>query len=145
MPCGAFQRHGNIFGEEWQIVGQIQRFKLGATEAVNQRVQQTVHVGQDHEAVEGHGGFVLSNRVPVLDPGDQEDHPGYSAGQEADGEDHHDRGDQEHRPPQLGFIPDGFLLEPLDDVDRAVDQDDEGDEDLGEEDHLSRAVYHVLD
>jgi len=144
VPRWADNRHSGAFHQEREITGEVETFKLGAGEAVDQRVQQTVHVGEHHEAVEGHGGFILPGLGPRFDPGDQQHHSGHGAGEEAEGEDHHDGGHQEHRPPQLGLVPDGLLPEPVDDVHRAVDEDDEGDDDLGEEDHFPQTVHHVL-
>lgn len=77
-------------------------------------------------------------------PGDQQKHPGYGAGEEAEGENHHDGGHQKDCSPQLGLIPNCLHPEPVDDVDCAVDKDDEGDDNLGKEDHLSHTVNHVL-
>lgn len=79
-----------------------------------------------------------------MDAGNQQNHPGNGAGEEAEGEHHHDGGHQEHRSLQLRPVAHGLFPEPVDDVHGAVDQDDEGDEDLGEEDHLSQTVRHIL-
>lgn len=144
MSRRAVHRRLTVFHQEGQILGEIKSFELGAAEAVDERVQQTVHVGQDHEAVEGHGRFVLVDQRQLLDADDQQDHPGYGAGEEAEREDHHDGHHQEDRPLQLGPVADRLLPEAVDDAHRAVDQDDEGDEDLGEEDHLSQTVHHIL-
>lgn len=136
--------HRRVVHQEGEIAGEINSFKLGATEAVDQRVQETVHVGEDHEAIKGHRRFILAGFTRFLHPGNQQDHPGYGAGQEADGEHHHNGGHQEDGPPQLRLVPDRLLPEPVDDACRAVDHDDEGNDDLGEEDHLSQTVHHVL-
>lgn len=138
------QRHLGVFGQEWEVGGEIETLELGAAEAVDQRVQQAVHVGEDHEAVKDHRGLVLGGRAGLLHPGDQQHHPGEGAGQEAEGEDHHDRGHQEDGSPQLRLVAHRLLPEPVDDSRGAVDHDDEGDEDLAEEDRLSQAVHHVL-
>lgn len=140
----AGQRHLGVFGQEGEVGGEIESLELGAAEAVDQRVQQAVHVGEDHEAVEDHRGLVLGGRAGLLHPGDQQHHPGQGAGQEAEGEDHHDGGHQEDGSPQLGLVAHRLLPEPVDDSGGAVDHDDEGDDDLGEEDRLSQAVHHVL-
>lgn len=144
VPRRAVQRHVRVFHQAGEKVGQVEDFKLGAAEAVDQRVQETVHVGEHHEAIEDHGHITLDVQVHFLDPRDQQNHPGYGAGEEAQGEDHHDAGHQEDRPPQLGLVPHRLLPEAVDDAHRAVDQDDEGDDDLGEEDELSQTVHHVL-
>lgn len=144
VPRWAAYWHLIVFHQEREITGEIKSLKLGAAEAVDQRVQETVHVGEDHEAVEGHGRFILAGFTGIVDPGDQQNHSGYGAGEEAEGEDHHDGGHQDDGPPQLGLVPDRFLPEPVDDAHRAVDQDDEGDDNLGEEDRLAHAVHHVL-
>ena len=127
-----------------EITAEVQAFKLSAAEAVDQRVQQAVEVGQNHEAVEGLCGDVLCVLRPPLHPGDEQNHPCQGAGQEADGEHHHDGGDQERRPPQLGLVPHRLLPQPVDDADSAVEKDDEGDDDLGEEHYLTEAVHHIL-
>lgn len=144
VSCWAGYRWLRVFDQEGEVVGEVKSFKFGAAEAVDQRVQETVHVWQDHEAVEGHGCFVLGDLACLLDTGDQQDHPGQGAGQEAEGKDHHDAGHQEHGPLQLRPVPDGLLPQPVDDAHGAVDQDDEGDDDLREEDHLSQTVHHIL-
>lgn len=145
VPCRAFDGRLGIFIQEREVIGDVQPFELGATEAVHQRVQKAVHVGQDHEPVEGHRRFVLEVLGPLLHPGDQQHHPGQGAGQEAEGEHHHDGRDQEHGALQLGLVPDGLLPETVHDSDGAVDQNDEGNEDLGEEHGLSQTVHHILD
>lgn len=138
------QRHLGVFGQEWEVGGEIENLELGAAEAVDQRVHQAVHVGEDHEAVKDHRGLVLGGRAGLLHPGDQQHHPGEGAGQEAEGEDHHDGGHQEDGSPQLRLVAHRLLAEPVDDPRGAVDHDDEGDDDLAEEDRLSQAVHHVL-
>lgn len=144
VSCCAGYRWLRVFDQEGEIVGEVKSFELGAAEAVDQRVQEAVHVGQDHEAVKGHGRLVLDDLARILDPGDQQNHPGQRAGKEAEGEDHHDAGHQEHGPLQLRPVAHRFLPEPVDDARCAVDQDDEGDDDLREEDHLSQTVHHIL-
>lgn len=144
VPRRGGQRHLGVFGQEWEVGGEIETLELGAAEAVDQRVHQAVHVGEDHEAVKDHRGLVLGGRAGLLHPGDQQHHPGEGAGQEADGEDHHDRGHQEDGSPQLRLVAHRLLPEPVDDSRGAVDHDDEGDHDLAEEDRLSQAVHHVL-
>lgn len=133
-----------VFHPEWEIVGEIKRFKLGAAEAVDQRVQEAVYVGEDHEAIKGHSCFILDGFRCFLDPGDQQNHPGYGTGEEAQGEDHHDGGHQHHGPLQLGGVSNRFLPEPVDDAHCAVHQDDEGNDNLGEEDRFSQTVHHIL-
>lgn len=144
VPRRGGQRHLGVFGQEWEVGVEIETLELGAAEAVDQRVHQAVHVGEDHEAVKDHRGLVLGGRAGLLHPGDQQHHPGEGAGQEADGEDHHDGGHQEDGSPQLGLVAHCLLPEPVDDSRGAVDHDDEGDDDLAEEDRLSQAVHHVL-
>lgn len=80
-----------------------------------------------------------------MDPDDQQNHSGYGAREETEGEDHHDGGHQKDGSPQLGPIPNCFLPEPVDDVHCAVDQDDEWDENLGKEDCFSHTVHHILE
>lgn len=145
VSCCAGERWLRVFDQEREIVGEIQRFKLGAAEAVDQGVQETVHVGQHHEAVKGHSCPILGGLARILDADDQQDHPGQRTGKEAEGKDHHDAGHQEHGPLQLRPVADGFLPETVDDAYGAVDQDDEGDDNLCEEDHLSQTVHHILE
>lgn len=104
-------------------------------EAVDQRIQQAVHVGQDHQAVVGLHRYVL-RPLPILQPHAQQHRPGDGARQEADGEDHHHRHDHTRGPPKLGLLAHRLLAQPVDDAHGAVDQDDERDDDLAEEDQL---------
>lgn len=136
--------HWASIQEARAVSGEIKCLKLAAAETVNQRIQQAVDVGEDHEAVEDHGCVLLDDLIEHLEPNDQQDHPGDGAGQEAEGEDHHDNGHQENGSPQFGPDPDGFPPEPDDDAHRAVRQDDERDEDLAEENHFSHALHRVL-
>lgn len=115
--------------------GCVDVFKAWVTEAVNHRVQQAVAVRQNHEGVvrlDSHGLHVL----PVFEPHVQQNRSGCGAGQETDGEDDDHRRDQPHGPPQLRLVPDRLLPQPPDGADRAVDEDDVRDDDLGEEDNL---------
>lgn len=122
--CGAKGRYVNIF-------------KPWVRETVNQRVQQAVAVRQNHEGVVPLDGYVFCI-LPVLQPHKQQCCSGYSAGKEAEGEDDHNRRDQAHSPPQLSLLPNRLLPQPVDNADRAVDEDDVGDDDLGEENDLKK-------
>lgn len=85
-----------IFHKAGEVTGDVQALKLSAAEAVDQRVQEAVKVGQNHEAVKGLCSDVI---WPVLHPNDEQRHPGNGARKEAEGEHHHDGHDQEHSPP----------------------------------------------
>lgn len=140
----AVDRLWGSFHAEGEVIGEKKSLKLGATKAVNQRIQQTVQVGKDHEPVKHSSCFVQDIIRLISVPDNQQDHPGECAWQEAEGEHHHDGGYEKDRSLQLGLIPDGFLPESVDDAHRAVDQDDEGDDDLGEENRLSEAIQRFL-
>lgn len=75
--------------------------------------------------------------------GDQQNHPGYGAREEAEGEDHHDACYQKDCSLQLGCIPDCLFPELPDDTHCAVHQDDEGDDNLGKEDEFSYNVDNL--
>lgn len=124
-----------LFQDVREVGGDVSIFESGVTEAVDQRVQQAVRVGQNHQAVVHLNHHVLGGLVH-LQPLVQKHPPGRGARQEAEGEDHHHRQDHEHRPPQLGPLPHRLPLQPTDDAGGAVDQDDERDDDLDEEDDL---------
>lgn len=104
-------------------------------EAIDQRVEQAVGVRQDHEAV-----VDLHHRelcvLPVVQPHSKQHRSGQRAREEADREDNDHGHDRKHSFPELGLLTDRPLLQPVHDVDRAVDQDEEGNEDLCEKDDL---------
>jgi len=68
------------------------------TEAVNQRVQQAVGVGQNHEAVVHLNRYLLCI-LPPFQPHAQQHRSGYCTRQEADGEDYDHRHDDKHSSP----------------------------------------------
>lgn len=119
-------------GAERRDVGVLE---ARVAEAVDHRIQQAVHVGQDHQAVVGLHRYIL-RPLPLLQPHAQQHCPGDGARQEADREDHHHRQDHARGPPQLGLLAHRLLTQPVDDAHGAVNQDDERDDDLAEEDQL---------
>lgn len=74
--------------------------------------------------------------LPLLQPHCNQHGTGKGAGQEADGEDHHNGQDHPHRSPQFDLFPNRLLPQPVDDTEGAEDEDDEREDDLAEEDDL---------
>lgn len=127
-------------GAERRDVGVLE---ARVAEAVDQRIQQAVHVGQDHQAVIGLHRYIL-RPLQIPEPHAQQHCPSDGAGQEADGEYHHHRHDHARGPPKLGLLAHRLLAQPVDDAHGAVDQDDERDDDLAEEDQLGERERGVV-
>ncbi|PWA27662.1 hypothetical protein CCH79_00000614 [Gambusia affinis] len=135
----------------WEESGDVSYLKARVAEAVNQWVQQAVGVGPNHEGVVHLDHHVLQ-LLTVFQPHDQQRQPSHRAWQEADGEDDGDRQDGEHGSPQFGLFPNRFPPQSTDDASCAVNEDDEGEDDLREEDDLKKkslllriAVLYVMD